>query len=305
MRHVSPEQPGTIWHDRPVTRSTAHPASRLALRVALLVGTADATVALVSALVAGSSAATVLLAVAWCGAWMTAALAWRRVASVVRARPWVVPALGVVAFVPALADGGYPGVLATQPIWLVLVAAATLPRRWVVVTGIAVFAAKAGVFAATSSGPPPLGTSEAREARTAVLLPLLLVPIGLIGHAVLERLAPLLAPGSPNALVPAAAAGEPGEVPPALATPAANGSRSTAAAPAPTTSAPSRDAPALPLTAAQREIVTLLAAGLVPKQIATARGTTLATVRTQIKHAKRRTGSRTLDELVATAAERP
>jgi DNA-binding CsgD family transcriptional regulator len=57
-------------------------------------------------------------------------------------------------------------------------------------------------------------------------------------------------------------------------------------------------APSLSLTDAERSVVALLAAGHVPKQIAVMRGVELSTVRSQIKAAKRKTGARTLPELV-------
>lgn len=52
------------------------------------------------------------------------------------------------------------------------------------------------------------------------------------------------------------------------------------------------------LTSREREVVALLAKGLAPKQIAMQRGISLATVRSVLKMAKRKTGARTLSELV-------
>lgn len=52
------------------------------------------------------------------------------------------------------------------------------------------------------------------------------------------------------------------------------------------------------LTHAERQVVEAMASGLSPKEVAVDRGTSLATVRTQIKRAKKKTGSRTLIELV-------
>jgi DNA-binding NarL/FixJ family response regulator len=54
-----------------------------------------------------------------------------------------------------------------------------------------------------------------------------------------------------------------------------------------------------PLTDSEQAVIDLLGAGLCPKQIAQRRGTATATVRTQIKQAKRKLGARTLGELVA------
>jgi DNA-binding CsgD family transcriptional regulator len=62
------------------------------------------------------------------------------------------------------------------------------------------------------------------------------------------------------------------------------------------------------LTRAELRVVEQLALGLAAKQIAFASGVSVPTVRTQIKHAKRKTGARTLAELVAivqAAATRP
>ena len=53
------------------------------------------------------------------------------------------------------------------------------------------------------------------------------------------------------------------------------------------------------LTPAELRVAEQLALGIAPKQIAFASGVSLPTVRTQIRHAKRKTGARTLAELVA------
>jgi DNA-binding NarL/FixJ family response regulator len=58
------------------------------------------------------------------------------------------------------------------------------------------------------------------------------------------------------------------------------------------------------LTRMERSVVEGLAAGLAAKQLAHNRGVSLATVRTHIKNAKRKTGARTLREL-ATFPSRP
>jgi DNA-binding CsgD family transcriptional regulator len=57
------------------------------------------------------------------------------------------------------------------------------------------------------------------------------------------------------------------------------------------------------LTPAEREVVTLLADGHRPKQIALLRGVALSTIRTQIKAAKHKTGARTIEQLIAVAWE--
>jgi DNA-binding CsgD family transcriptional regulator len=57
------------------------------------------------------------------------------------------------------------------------------------------------------------------------------------------------------------------------------------------------------LTRAERQVVALLATGRVPKQAARDLTIALATVRSRIASAKRKTGARTLDQLVAMYAE--
>lgn len=57
-----------------------------------------------------------------------------------------------------------------------------------------------------------------------------------------------------------------------------------------------------PLTPAERRVVDGLASGRSPKELAHGWGVSIATVRTHIRNAKRKTGTRTLTELAATAA---
>jgi DNA-binding CsgD family transcriptional regulator len=67
--------------------------------------------------------------------------------------------------------------------------------------------------------------------------------------------------------------------------------------------AASPPAPSSGLTAAERRVVEGLASGSAPKELAHRWGVSLATVRTHIKHAKRKTGARTLAELAAMTAQ--
>lgn len=233
----------------------------LPLKLALFIGFCDSVVAFSTSALIRPSAAGLVIGAGWIVAWATALVRSEAVGREGRRRPWLLPAVVAAAMLPAILDGGYPGNLATQPVWLVLVAAAVLGRRWTLATGIAAFGAKCLVFGLTSTGPEPFAQGSPDEALTAVLLPLMLVPFGLAMTSVLEPVTRALAdPGPPPA------------------TPVAQ----------PTA-----------LTPAQVQIVDLLASGLSPKQISAERGTSLETVRTQIKWAKRKTGSRTLEELVA------
>jgi DNA-binding CsgD family transcriptional regulator len=65
---------------------------------------------------------------------------------------------------------------------------------------------------------------------------------------------------------------------------------------------PPAPAPRVRLTDAERRVVEGLAGGSAPKELAHHGGVSLATVRTHIKHAKRKTGARTLAELAALTA---
>jgi DNA-binding CsgD family transcriptional regulator len=58
-----------------------------------------------------------------------------------------------------------------------------------------------------------------------------------------------------------------------------------------------------PLTVAERDVLSLLADGRAPKQAAYERGIAISTVRSHIAAAKRKTGARTLEQLVALFAE--
>lgn len=63
-------------------------------------------------------------------------------------------------------------------------------------------------------------------------------------------------------------------------------------------------APAVTLTPVEQRVVEGLAEGLAPKQLAHEWDVSLSTVRTHIRHAKRKTGARTLRQLAALTADR-
>jgi DNA-binding CsgD family transcriptional regulator len=241
----------------------------LPLRVACGIGVADSVVALTTAVVARPDPVSIVGGIGWVLAWSLALACARPLSRAVARRPWWLVPVAAVAMMPALLDGGYPGNLATQPMWIALVAAAVAGWQVTVAVGLTLFAAKAGVFLATGTSVATLAPGpDANEATTAALAPLAVALLGLVLVRGLRRV--LEAASSPEATGTVAAA-------------------------------PLAVAPAARLSPAERAVVALLAEGLTPKQIAHARGTSLATVRTQIKRAKRSTRARTLDELVATA----
>ncbi|MDO8213857.1 helix-turn-helix transcriptional regulator [Conexibacter sp. CPCC 206217] len=260
----------------------------LPLRVACLIGLADSLVALMTALLSRPDPVSVVCGIGFVAAWTAALATASRWAAPVAARAWLLVPLGVVALVPALFDGGYPGNLATQPMWIVLVAAALAGWRVTVATGAALALGKLAVFVVTGTSLTGLlpGGGEPDEATTATLAPLAIALLGLVGVAALRRVQAAMGAATaaaPAAMGPASAA--------ATAHPTPAAAARTAPAPAPTRSPR--------LSPAEEAVVGLLADGLTPKQIAHVRGTSLATVRTQIKRAKRTTQARTLDELVA------
>lgn len=225
-------------------------------------------VALITASTTRPEPASIWFGLLWLAIWSLSLVKAGRIAETVEQRPglvWLLPGVAFLGMVPALLDGGYPGSLATQPVWLVAVAAAL--ARWSVVlaTGVAAFVAKALVFALTGTGPEPFGDGAPLEARTALLLPLALVPLTI---ALMASVKPL------SGLFGDAASG---------ADAALSGGQQEADL----------------LSPAQREIVARLAEGFSPKEIALKRNTSVETVRTQIKQARRKVGARTTDELVA------
>lgn len=294
----------------------------LALRVACAIGVTDSLVALTTAIVARPWTSSVVLGIGWVLAWTAALATVPRWAAAVRAHVWWLAPLALVALLPAARDGGYPGNLATQPQWIALVAAAAvggLPRRPRLLTaasggdgrsgwrrrwalagpalacGAVLSAGKLAIFLATGTPATTLAPwhGEPSEATTATLAPIAIALLGCVGVTVLRRVqAASAAPGVAAGHVASA-------IPAALGAPASlDAAPPPSAAPQP---AVPRPAPPPRLSPAERAVVGLLADGLTPKQIAHARGTSVETVRTQIKRAKRATAARTLDELVASA----
>ncbi|MDW5597581.1 helix-turn-helix transcriptional regulator [Conexibacter stalactiti] len=265
----------------------------LPLRVACAIGLCDSVVALSTAVLSRPQAVSIVIGLCWVAAWAAALATTPRWAAAVAAHGWVLVPAGLLALTPALFDGGYPGNLATQPMWIALVAAALAGWRVTLACGATLCAGKLGVFLATGTSLATLSPwhGEPSEATTATLAPLAVALLGLAGVAVLRHVL---------------SAWTTAEVAPVVSS--AGGSAGTAAVAArvaPIGAAPTviatGESPERPLSPAETAVVALLADGLTPKQIAHARGTSLATVRTQIKRAKRATSARTLDELVASA----
>lgn len=263
-------------------------ATLLPLRIACAIGLCDALVAFSTTLLSRPQATSILFGLCWIAAWGAALASAPRWAAAVAPRAWLLLPLALLALTPALSDGGYPGNLATQPMWIALVAAALAGWRLTVACGVVLCLGKLAVFLATGTTIAtltPWGAGEPSEATTATVAPLAVALLGLAGVAVVRHV--LAATGAQDVAASGSAHAASGAVAALTTSP----ERSPTAA-----ATPSR-----PLSPAEHAVVAMLADGLTPKQIAHQRGTSVETVRTQIKRAKRATSARTLDELVASA----
>ncbi|MEA2232523.1 MAG: Bacterial regulatory protein luxR family [Solirubrobacteraceae bacterium] len=221
----------------------------------------------------------------------TAAALWRRRALCewLCARPWLVVPIAVVQVAAAALDGLLPmgpylGFSLTSIALAVVVAR---PRTvW-----LTVLAAEATLWVALLAE-----QLQARETisdhLSAVLGGVLGLPFSAIaGLAIVSLFARFLTRVDPllNELRASGSA-----LTPALTRAIVQGPRSLAELPPP--------APWLTLTPAERRVVEALATGISPKEFAFRRRVSLETVRSHIKHAKRKTNARTLSQLAALTA---
>ena len=216
-----------------------------------------------------------------------AALAlWRRAAvcSALRARPWLVVVAGVVSLGVALVDGvDGPYVPVTETV-IGIAAVVAGPRLvWLCV---AVLETGYGAAVLASGSPGSLG---------GVLGAMLAYPFVALVVVGLANLYKRFLGGVDETL--AAFRGGAPALTAALTRAVALGAvRPVAQLPAPSS-------PLSCLSGDERGVVEELARGMRPKQVAHAWGVSLATVRKHIRHAKRKTGARTLPELAAIAAQ--
>jgi DNA-binding CsgD family transcriptional regulator len=223
---------------------------------------------------------------------LSAAALWQRntVSAWLRARPWLVLALAAGELGAAAADGllGGPYVaFSATPIGLAAIVAH--PRTvWLCVALL-----DAGYALALAVDHTPAALAEDGRL-SGVLGALLGYPCAaLIGLGLIRLFARFLANVEPT--LDAMRHGAPA-LTPALGAAIELGGRQ---APRGLPRAPAASAR---LTDAERRVVEGLASGSAPKQLAHHWGLSLATVRTHIMHAKRKTGARTLTELAAMAA---
>lgn len=213
---------------------------------------------------------------------------WRRalVCAALRARPWLVLPLAAAQLGAAALDGLLSGgtyvAFSTTSVALAVIAA----RPRTVWTCVALLDLGYALVVLADRTPASLSRSDQLDGVIGALLGYPFVALALL---VLTRLfARFVATAEPT--LEAMRAGAPA-LTPAL-------SRAIAGAQGPLALPRARTE----LTTAERRVVAGLASGSAPKELAHRWGISVATVRTHIKRAKRKTGARTLAELVALTA---
>lgn len=265
-----------------VLAGTLDAAQTSVLRMVCALGAANAALMLVLTVAAGRPPLAVCVTVAWVAAWWWS----RRRASwltlQIARRPAVLVLAGAIGMVPVALGAGLHGTLTTQGLWLTWVAAVTVgaTATMVVAASLSVATLVALMGAGMSVG-ALLDGPDRFQATLLILNPVCAALMALALVGVFRRslrgagvaLDAIRAGG--EASTPAMSRLLHGRIPALLKAPAVES-----------------------LTDAEREVVGLLREGLAPKQIAQRRASSVATVRTQIKRAKRKTGARTLNDLI-------
>jgi DNA-binding CsgD family transcriptional regulator len=227
----------------------------------------------------------------------SAAALWRResLGAWLRARPWAVVPLAAAQLGAALVDGllGGPYVAFSMTSIALAVVVARPRTVWLCVALL-----DAGYALAISVDHTP--AALVRDGHLGGVLGALLgYPFAaLFGLGLVRLFARFLANVDP--ILDAMRHGAPA-LTPALSGAIARGGRAPLGLPP--ARVPSLPAPSARLTAAERRVVEGLASGSAPKELAHRWGVSLATVRTHIMHAKRKTGARTLSQLAAMASQ--
>lgn len=271
-----------------------------ALRLVAIAAIANAVIMLVIAIGTPAGSISIGLCLGWTLVWIFfRSEAWRLLPFLIE-RPWLVPLAALVGKLLIVFDGGFEGMASTQVVWLALVAAIIGSWRTVLLTLAALTVGEVAAVLAVNLSPAELihhpdRLRMASEVFSALILSLsAIVLVGTFRSNLSE---------APTRIA-AIRAGGPASTP-ALGAVIRMAAHELAPGPSPTSdpheleAPPGADDPLGKLTTAEREVIEMLAEGLAPKQIAHERGTSLATVRTQIKVAKRKSGAKTINELVA------
>ncbi|MEA2373036.1 MAG: Bacterial regulatory protein luxR family [Solirubrobacteraceae bacterium] len=211
---------------------------------------------------------------------------WRRQAActALRARPWLIVIVAVLSLAAALADGVDGPYLAISQTVIGVAVVVARPRMVWVCAGVLEVVYAAAVLVAPSPGglSDDLGQLVAYPFTAAVFLGLASLYMRFLGD--ISGVLAEIRDGTP-ALTPAL--GQAIQL---------GGGRRLGMLPAPP--------PRHRLTTVELRVVDGLASGMAPKQLAYDWGVSLATIRTHIRAAKRKTGARTLPELAVIAAPR-
>lgn len=221
----------------------------------------------------------------------SAAALWRRrtVGAWLRIRPWLVLPLAAAELAVAVIDGLLLGPYVAFSMTSIAVAAVVARPRtvWLCVALLDI-----GYALAITANHTPAALARENDLG-GVIGALLGYPFAaLIGLGLVRLFARFLADVEPT--LDAMRRGAPALTPALSVAIARGGQHPRGLLPAP--------AVLVRLTAAERRVVEGLATGSAPKELAHRWGVSLATVRSHIKHAKRKTGARTLAELASMTA---
>lgn len=253
------------------------------LRVICALGMANALLMVIVTVLARRTPIALCGALGWLAVWWLLRERAHDLPARIRRRPALLILFGMAAVAPIAVDGGLESTLTTQAMWLTWMAAVTVSARATLTMAMAMTVATAGALTAAGLSVNEFATGTDRfQATLLIFNPVVVALAGVALVGVFRQ----VVDGAGEAIDAVRHGGA------AASTPALT--RLLHSEPPRLLRSP----PPEPLTAAEAAVVAMLRDGLLPKQIALQRGTSLATVRTQIKHAKRKSGARTLNDLI-------
>ena len=307
LRDSHPSHRSCLLRQRPLSRPNQTLSTEAGeFQVALLFGLGGSLVALVTTLQAGGPATTVLLALAWTSAWLAGAFHPEAAIWLLGRWRWTVPLVTGLSVLTILASDGFDSLLKAEANWLAWAAPVVLSTRraCLAIAGmlsgglLTAFVLDGMSLHLVVSGP------DRYTAVTDIVNPIVIVLVAVaftgVFRAVLAGASeslrrareggPASSPGM-SALL----AGRPVLALPPGSLPSDDQGEDE----------PGRPVPAVWLSRAEREIVSLLAEGHTPQQIALQRQRSVETVYDQIASAKRKAAARTIEHLVARAWHPP
>lgn len=261
---------------------TLDAATTSVLRVICALGMANAAVMLSVTVAAHRTPFALAAATAWVAAWWLLYQCAGQLAGRLSRQPGLLIVMAIVGMAPIALDGGLEGTLSTQAIWLTWIAAVTVSAgATLLMAAVMALATTAALIGAGMSPNELLNGPDRFQATLLIFNPIVAALVGLALVGVFRRIQGTAADTLADIRAGAAAST------PALTALLNRQPPRLLKAPAPE-----------PLTEAEQAIVSMLRDGQTPKQIAWQRQTAVSTVRTQIKHIKRKTGAHTLNDLV-------